>query len=163
MLRRTLTTSGVGGGGAGGGVSCCCVMCAHKWRDCVGAGAVQLIAVLHLCSNSLLRPTDCVCVCICSSLTLIRGSLMSRPVHSSVTHMTTVAGAVCPYLLVARGEVFYFCTSGVLGQWEMRCHGVTSLKELVCVCVYSPQLVWSLSDAPHKHLFIFVLMGHRDV
>ena len=78
---------------------------------------------------------------------------MSRPVHSSVTHMTCVAGAVCPYLLVARGEVFYFCTSGVLGQWEMRCHGVTSLKELVCVCVYSPQLVWSLSDAPHNHLF----------
>ena len=88
---------------------------------------------------------------------------MSRPVHSSVTHMTTVAGAVCPYLLVARGEVFYFCTSGVLGQWEMCCHGVTSLKELVCVCVYSPQLVLSLSDAPHKHLFTFVLMGHRDV
>ena len=26
---------------------------------------------------------------------------MSRPVHSSITHMTTVAGAVCPYLLVA--------------------------------------------------------------
>ena len=63
MLRRTLTTSGVGR--AGGGVSCCCVMCAHKWRDCVGAGAVQLIAVLHLCSNSLLRPTDCVCVYVC--------------------------------------------------------------------------------------------------
>ena len=30
----------------------------------------------------------------------------------------------------------------------MGCHGVTSLKELVCVCVYSPQLVWSPSDAP---------------
>ena len=44
----------------------------------------------------------------------------------------------------------------------MRCHG-TSLKELVCVCVYSPQLIWSLSDAPHNHLFTFVVMGHRDV
>ena len=43
----------------------------------------------------------------------------------------------------------------------MRCHGVTSLKELVCVCVYSPQLVWSPSDAPHNHLFTFVVMGHR--
>ena len=84
---------------------------------------------------------------------------MSRPVHSSVTHMTTVAGAVCPYLLVARGEVFYFCTSGVLGQWEMCCHGVTSLKELVCVCVYSPQLVWSLSDAPSQTFVHFCCNG----
>ena len=45
----------------------------------------------------------------------------------------------------------------------MGCHGVTSLKELVCVCVYSPQLVWSLSDAPCNHLFTFVVMGLRDV
>ena len=105
-------------GGAGGGVICCCVMCTHKWRDCVGAGAVQLIAVLTRCGNSLLRPTDCVCVYICSSLTLIRGSLMSRPVHSSVTHMTCVAGAMCPYLLVAQwGGIL------LLHQWCARSVG----------------------------------------
>ena len=55
---------GRGRGRGRGGVSCCHVMCAHKWRYCVGAGGSLLITVLHLCGNSLLRPTDCACVCV---------------------------------------------------------------------------------------------------
>ena len=89
--------------------------------------------------------------------------------------MTTVGSLQSPSSWWPSGEVFYSCTSGVLGQFTTRlitdvhwlglvrcvvkvlaimcCHGATSVKELVCVCVYSPQLVWSLSDAPHNHLF----------